>query len=139
MALIEVDWNPKRRQLRQFAGLFVLFAGVLGTLAWLGDRPAWVAPAIWGVGALVGLLGLVAPPAVRPVWVAMMAVALPIGFVVSTILMTVIFFLVLTPIGFAMRLAGYDPMRKDAAAGQHESFWIERPRVTDVQRYFRQY
>ena len=139
MALIEVDWNPKRRQLRQFAGLFVIFAGVLGTLAWFGDRPAWVAPTFWAVGALVGLLGLAAPPAVRPVWVAMMAVALPIGFVVSTILMTVIFFLVLTPTGFVMRLAGYDPMRKDTAAGRHESFWIERPRVTDVQHYFRQY
>jgi hypothetical protein len=38
-----------------------------------------------------------------------------------------------------MRLSGYDPMRKAPAAGRHESFWIERPRVTDVQRYFRQY
>jgi len=139
MALIEVDWNPPRKQLRQFAGLFVIFAGVLGTLSWFGDRPSWVAPAFWALGALVGLVGLVAPPLVRPVWVAMMAVALPIGFVVSTVLMTVIFFLVMTPIGFAMRLAGYDPMRRTAAAGKSATFWIERPRAADVRRYFRQH
>lgn len=139
MALIEVDWRPPRRQLRQFALLFVLFAGVLGTLSWLGDRPAWVAPAFFALGGAVGVLGLVAPAAVRPVWIAMMALALPIGFVVSTVLMVVIFFLILTPIGLAMRLAGYDPMRRGEDAAARDTFWIERPPAVDVRRYFRQY
>jgi ABC-type uncharacterized transport system permease subunit len=68
----------------------------------------------------------------------MMAVALPIGFVVSTILMMVIYYLIMTPIGLVMRIFGYDPMRVRPAAGT-ESFWIERPRSSDVRRYFRQY
>ena len=139
MALIEVDWRPPRKQLRQFAGLFVLFAGTLGTLAWFDGRPLLLSQILWALAVVVGLLGLLAPAAVRPVWVVMMAVALPIGFVVSTILMTIIFFVILTPVGFLMRLSGYDPMRRGRSAGAAASFWIERPRTTDVRRYFRQY
>ena len=138
MALIEVDWKPPKKQLRQFAALFVVFAAGLGTLGWYQGRPLLVSQVLWGLALVVGALGLFAPAAVRPVWVVMMAVALPIGMVVSTVLMVVIFYVILTPIGFVMRLAGYDPMRQrksDAGA----SFWIERPSVTDVRRYFRQY
>jgi len=138
MALIEVDWRPPKKQLRQFAALFVVFAGGLGTLAWFDGRPLLLSQTLWGLALLVGVLGLLAPAAVRPVWVVMMAAALPIGMVVSTILMLVIFYAILTPIGFAMRIAGYDPMRRHKPAGD-PSFWIERRSVTDVRRYFRQY
>ena len=139
MALIEVDWRPPKKQLRQFAVLFVVFAAGFGTLGWFTGRPLWLSQTLWGLAAVVGLLGLVAPAAVRPVWVVMMAVALPIGMVVSTVLMVLIFYLILTPIGFVMRLTGYDPMRRRVAAGGARSYWIERRPVTDVRRYFRQY
>lgn len=138
MALIDVNWNPPRRQLRQFAVMFLIFIGGLGTVLYFRGKPLVVSEVLWNLAWIVGLVGLVFPPLVRPVYVAMMAVALPIGFVVSTILMLIIYYLILTPIGLVMRLFGYDPMRMRPAAGQ-ESFWIERPQASDVRRYFRQY
>ena len=138
MALIEVDWRPPKKQLRQFAAMFVVFAGGLGTLAWFDGRPLLLSQTLWGLALVVGALGLLAPAAVRPVWVVMMAVALPIGMVVSTILMLLIYYALLTPIGFLMRLGGYDPMRRRKPEGRG-SFWIERRPVTDLRRYFRQY
>jgi len=139
MALIEVDWRPPKKQLRQFAALFVLFAAGLGTLGWYQGRPLWLSETLWVLAAIVGLLGLIAPTTVRPVWVVMMAVALPIGMVVSTVLMLIIFFVLLTPMGFLMRRAGYDPMRRQKAAGGARTYWIERSPVGSVRRYFRQY
>jgi hypothetical protein len=138
MALIEVNWNPPRNQLRQFAVLFLIFIGGLGTILYFKDKPLIVSEILWNLAWIVGLAGLIFPPLVRPVFVVMMAVALPIGFVVSTILMLIIYFLIMTPIGLVMRLFGYDPMRMRPAAGA-ERFWIEGPPSSDVRRYFKQY
>jgi len=138
MALIEVDWNPPRRQLRQFALMFLVFFGALGTVLYFKGRPLIVSEILWNAAWIVGLMGLLFPPLVRPVWVAMMAVTLPIGFVVSSVLMAVIYFVVLTPVGVVMRLLGYDPMRAGRAP-ENGSYWIERPKGVDVRRYFKQY
>ena len=138
MALIDVNWNPPRRQLRQFAVLFLIFIGGLGTVLYFKGKPLIVSEILWNLSWVVCLAGLIYPPLVRPVYVAMMAVALPIGFVVSTLLMVIIYYLILTPIGLAMRPFGYDPMRMRPVAGSG-SLWIERPGKRDVRRYFRQY
>jgi hypothetical protein len=139
MALIDVNWKPGAKELRQFALLFLIFGGVFGTLIYFfKDWPLLVSQIMWIGGAVVGLAGLAVPALVRPVYVVMMALALPIGMVVSTVLMVVIYFLVLTPIGLLMRLLGHDPMRRtlDPAATTH---WIERPRDIPASRYFKQY
>ena len=138
MALIDVNWDPPRRQLRQFAVLFLIFIGGLGTVLYFKDKPLIISEILWNLSWVVCLAGLIYPPLVRPVYVAMMAVALPIGFVVSTILMVIIYYLILTPIGLVMRLFGYDPLRMRPVAGTG-SLWIERPPASDVRRYFRQY
>ena len=117
MALIDVNWNPPRWQLRQFAVLFLIFIGGLGTVLYFKGKPLVVSEILWNLSWVVCLAGLIFPPLVRPVYVAMMAVALPIGFVVSTILMVIIYYLILTPIGLVMRFFGYDPMRRRRPSG----------------------
>jgi hypothetical protein len=138
MALIDVDWNPPPRQLRQFAVLFLIFIGGFGTALYFKGKPLIVSEILWNLALLVGVVGLLFPRLVRPVYVVMMAVALPIGMVVSTVLMVVIFYLVLTPIGVVARILGYDPMRRRPQPEQ-ATFWIARPRTQDVRRYFRQF
>jgi len=57
---------------------------------------------------------------------------------VSHLVMAIIFYGVLTPIGLAMRLGGRDPLHRkfDRAAG---SYWVDRRRPADVKRYFKQF
>ena len=143
MALIDVNWKPGTRELRQFGGLFFLFAEAIGCLAYFdiglfaGLSPL-LPKALWIGGAVVGLATLVLPKSVQPIYVVMMAIALPVGYVVSMTLMIVIYFLVMTPIGVLMRLFGYDPMGKqfDSSAS---TYWIKRTPRTDAGYYFRQY
>ena len=142
MALIEVDWRPGARELRQFAAMFLVFAVLFGTLFWLFPgffgMPLWVSQLLWGVGPVVGLVGLALPAVVWPLYVVMMAIALPIGMVVSTVLMVMIYFLVLTPIGLIMRVVGYDPMQRKFQP-QASTYWIRRTPPADAGRYFRQF
>lgn len=59
-----------------------------------------------------------------------------VGFVVSNLLMTLIFFLVVTPIGFYLRLSGkasVDTIFRSAEPPR----WRPHPRPADARRYYR--
>jgi hypothetical protein len=139
VALIEINWDPSRRELRQFAGIwFPAFWAVVGGFVWYhsGELPAAVV-LVWAVAAAVSLAGLVNPPWARPVFVAWMKLAYPIAWAVSHLMLAAIYFLVLTPIGLVMRLLGRDPMERrfDRSA---QTYWAAHNPCGDTARYFRQ-
>jgi hypothetical protein len=137
--MIEINKNPSTRELRQFAGIwFPLFCALIGLI--LYRRVGWHAAgvAVWAVGATLALIGLAAPAAIKPVFVGMMYASFPIGWVMTHVLLGVLYYGVITPVGLVMKLAGRDTMtrRFDPALG---SYWIAREPITDKERYFRQY
>jgi hypothetical protein len=139
MALIEINWNPSTRELRQFAGIWfpALFA-LLGAWIWYASG-AWLVPAVLvGTAVVLGGIGLVWPSFIRPVYVVWMAAVLPIGWVVSHVLLGIVYFGIMTPVGLVMRLFGYDPMQLqfDRAA---PSYWVAHNPGGDTARYFRQF
>ena len=93
---------------------------------------------LWGIGGLSGLLSLVRPEWNRFLFVGLSLVAFPIGFVVSHIILAVLFYGMITPVGIVFRLIGRDPLRRklDRSA---TSYWITHKSVESVERYFRQY
>ena len=73
------------------------------------------------IGSLLVLLGLVIPRAL--VWPnkAWMALAEVLGFVSTRIILAIVFFGIVTPIGMVKRLFGWDPLhRRDPAS---DSYW----------------
>jgi hypothetical protein len=137
MALIEINWNPGRRELKQFALLWIAFFGLIGAYClWAkGSMPA--ATVSW-IAAVAGVPGYFQPGLLRPVYVVWMALALPIGWVVSHLLLLVVYYLVVTPIGLLMRLFGYDPLQRriDRTA---TSYWVAHEQAADPSRYFKQF
>jgi hypothetical protein len=137
MAVIEINWHPGPKQLRQFAAMLaIVFAG-LG--AWfLFRRGSAVLVAGLFAGAGIGLVGLIWSRPVRYVYLAWMAAAFPVGWLISHLLLAAIFYLVMTPVGLIMRLVGYDPMQRrfDRSA---KSYWQPREPDGDTKRYFKQY
>jgi len=139
MKLLEVDWHPSSRMLRQFAGFALIFALLFGLILHYKWGLSWrVAYWTWAIGAGVCLLGQCAPKAVLPVYILLMAIALPIGAVISNLLMIAIYFVILTPIGLLLRLFRYDPMHRTFLPDQ-SSYWVVHQPFKDVQRYFHQY
>lgn len=67
-----------------------------------------------------------------------MYAAFPIGWVVSHVLMAVVFFGLFTLIGFLFRLVGRDPLMLRRPVNQ-ASYWLPKARVEDKRRYFRQF
>lgn len=137
--MIEINWNPSNRELRQFAGIwFPAFWILIGGLCWYKSGSLPVAAVIWSAAFLVSLVGYLWLPFMRVIFVGMMCAAFPIGWTVSYLLLGIIFFLVFTPIGLMMRLFGRDPMLRSLDRSA-KTYWVPHNPGGDAGRYFKQF
>ncbi|HXG08244.1 MAG TPA: hypothetical protein VNK04_00480, partial [Gemmataceae bacterium] len=86
------------RTLRQFAGLCLLFFGGLACWEYFGRGHPTAALVLAGLAAVLGLGGWAWPRGIRPVFVTAMALTFPIGWVISRVLLAVLFFGLFTPV-----------------------------------------
>ena len=138
MAMIELRINPTAKDLKWFGLILLAFFGLVGVLVWRATGSLAWPRAIWGAATLLALLYYVVRPLRRPIYVGWSYLTYPIGWVVSHVLMGVVFFGLFTVAGMLMRLFGYDPMtrRFDRSA---TSYWVKHEESSDVSSYFRQY
>src|SRR3972149_2830043 len=127
--MFTVNRNPSSADLRKFGwamlGGFGVIGAILwvmawrkhggdGVLGWSGAGAQVVAVCLWALGAGLGALSLLSPASAKPVYVAWMRVTVPIGMVMSTILLTLVFVLVLPLFAMIVRLG--DPLRRKLGA-----------------------
>ena len=128
---------PSTKVLRQFGGLcLVVFGGLAAWRLWQGDAGAFTV-ALAAVAIVVGVTGLIAPAAVRPVFTAWMVVAFPVGWLVSRIALGAMFFGLFAVFGLVFRLAGRDALHLRRSSG--ETYWRPKPKPRSGEEYLRQY
>ncbi len=112
--MIKFDFHPPQKTLRQFGWIALVGFPVLGLVAHFGwGAPAWALYGLTGFGVLHGLLALLALEALLlPVFVLMELIAIPIGILISSVLLGLLFYLLVTPVGWYFRLTGKDPMQR---------------------------
>ena len=93
-------------------GLWRLLAG--GTHAW-----AWIAAAI-GLATLTALFPRCWTPVLR-VW---LPIAHLLGWINTRIILGAVFFILMMPMGWLLRMFGHDPLHLRGKQGQ--SYWVER-------------
>jgi hypothetical protein len=132
------DISFTSRTLRQFAALWIVF--FLALAAWYGlaqgHRTLGVALAIAAV--TIGPLGLINPRWIKPIYTVWMVAVFPIGWLVSLVLMAVVYYGVVTPIAVAFRLTGRDSLQRHSPP-EADTCWRPKPMPQDPARYLRQY
>jgi hypothetical protein len=116
-------------------GFGITFAVVFALLAlwlWLRkDLPSWaIASAVLGVASLAA--AYLAPAALRPFNRLWFKFGMLLHHVVTPLIMGLLFFLVVTPMGIVMRALGKDFLRLKRGPGV-ASYWVERTPETDAQ------
>ncbi|MCY2991852.1 MAG: SxtJ family membrane protein [Planctomycetota bacterium] len=135
MKLVEMNWHPTDRQLRQF-GVIGLFA--LPLLGWLWSGGVLGIGILAAVGLALAAVGLTYPQTLRPIFVGLSLVGLPIGWGVSELTLLVLFYGLFLPIGLLLRLLGRDPLDRKFDA-QASSYWQPKKPPTDVASCFRRW
>jgi hypothetical protein len=139
MSVVQINKNPSRRQLNQFGFIWLGFLAFFGAVAFFKLHNHTLAMVLWVLAVVVPVVGWMIPVLMRVVFLGLSYLAWPIGFVVSHVVLALVYYLVFTPIGLLMRVFGYDPMGR-AFDPDSASYWVRREETeTDPRRYFRQF
>ena len=113
----------------------VVAAVLLAIAAWNVYRGRTNVVAVFGgLGLSLVLAGFFLPPAARAFHVFWMRVAIALGYVNSRVLLTLTYYLLVTPYGIVSRLAGRDPLAR--RGGRRETYWVERKRTRQPTEQF---
>jgi hypothetical protein len=115
------------------------FVAFFGAVTWFKFENPSLARGLWIAAVAVPVVGWAVPSFMRLVFVGMSYLAWPIGFVVSHVVLALVYYGVLTPIGLLMRIFGYDSMKKKFDP-ETATYWVKRSTTpADAKTYFRQF
>ena len=141
----ETNWNPNLAERKKFAVSLIIGFPVLALIftgvgmikthsvtipnfcLWLG-----------GIGFAVGVVFWLIPQISRPFYLVWYFLACCMGFVTGNVLLSLFFYVVITPLGLLMRLGGRDPLRKKFDRTT-PTYWLDAEKVIDLNRYYRQF
>ncbi len=137
MPIVELNLTPSQRDLRWFAGLWwPATCAAIGLMLFSKFHGRATGISVWVGGAMLAMLGVIAPAMIRPVYVGLLRLTYPIGWCVSHVTLAAIYFLVVTPAGFLVRLF-QDPMTRrferteitywtarEASRENHMKWWL---------------
>ncbi len=134
MRLVQANWHPTRRQLRQF--------GVLCAVAFPGVAWLWSLSTIWWIGLsitglLLALLSWWLPLAMAPLFIGVTLITLPIGLLLSEVVLLLVYAFVFVPMGVAFRCLGRDRLQRHIDRSS-ESYWKAKPQPRSLANYYRQ-
>ncbi len=118
--------TPATQELRQFGLIFsaLLLALFAGLIPWLLGRawPLWP----WMLAAPIVGLALLLPRALHPLYRFWMAFGAVAGWINTRLILGLLFFLMVLPIGLLMRLLRGDPLRRRLQP-EVESYRVDQP------------
>ncbi len=139
MSLVGISWHPNHKELRNFAIVALIASGLISVLLYVikGLAIQWLA-IICAVGIIVFLSSFICIEITRIIYLALILVTFPIGYVVSFVLLAAFYFLLLAPLGLFFRLFGRDPLCRRFDPNT-KSYWSRRQPPKNLGRYFRQF
>lgn len=141
--MIEIRWNPSRKDLRDFGLVILIGFGLIGLA-----KVFW--PFSWGIvpnvrfgGGLIFAAVVIGVPAilgsrlVLPAYWAWMGIAVILHKIMFPVMFGAFYYLVFFPIGMIMRLVGHDPLKLKRSV--RSSYWIPLHSQAGPEDYERQY
>ena len=126
-----------RRELRDFGlvtgAIFVVLFGLF--IPWLFDLkiPTWP----WVLWGILSVWGLAAPMTLDPIYRGWMRFGLLLSRITTPLVLGIVFFAMIFPLGFVMRRFGWDPMARNID-NDAESYRVPstKPRRENFERPF---
>ena len=117
----KIDSSPKK--VKEFGWVMAIFFGLLGGFLFWRGKPSAVI--FLGTAAAFGALTLFVRPVLKPLQKAWMTFAVLMGWLMSRVILGILFYLAITPIALILRLTKKDllDMRLDPSA---PSYWKHR-------------
>lgn len=126
-----------RKSLRNFGLLMAAVLFLAGGWLWWKASASW--PWVAGAATLPAIIGVAAPDILKPFYRGWMIFAVMLGWVMTRVILTGVFYLVVTPIALLGRAFGEQFLQLKKSQGS-ASYWVRRtgpPRQkSDYERQF---
>lgn len=143
MSLVKLNWKPSPKELRQFGAIFgsgFLLIGLVKYFwiwSWLFERNEKLGLIFILIGIVGGAIGLTGTKLALPLYWVWMGVAFILGNIMSRVVITFIYYGVITPMSFVARLLGRDKLQLKKRAVQ--SYWQDISLPREPEKYERQF
>ncbi len=101
-----------KKGLRNFGltigGMIAVFFGILIPWLWGFELPFWP----WVVSSIFLILAITVPETLRPVFIVWMKLGHVLGWINTRLLLSLVFYLMITPIGILLKLLGKDTLKR---------------------------
>ncbi len=137
MSLIKINRHPSPRDLRVFATLAFVFLSALAYFTQFRGQDT-TAALLFILASLSIILGVIAPRALRLPYLTAVHLTFPLGFVLSHLILALVYFGVMTPIGLLMRPLGRDPLQRRFDPAR-PTYWIPKTTPRPPTSYLKQH
>ncbi len=132
-----ITWEPDARELRRFAVAMLVGFSLVGLFStWRSGGIATASIILWGVGLVLAFAAFI-PHLNRLTYLAVYLPASIMGYVVSHVMLALMFFFVITPLGVVLRLMGKDLLQ--LGGNREQSRWNRVNGVKNEDSYYRQF
>ncbi len=118
-------------ELKKFAVTMAVVLGIFSALAWWKSSVAF--PYLLAVALAFLAVGFIAPSALKHVYKGWMTIAIVMGFFMTKVILSLLFYSTFTIIGLIQRLSGKDLLDKELEENA-ESYWKPYERPEDAKR-----
>jgi small basic protein len=129
--------KSEKKDLRNFGLTIGIVLGLLSGLLWWKGRDTYLIMAI--IAAAFLLVGLILPFILKPLQKIWMTIAVIIGWFMTRVILTVLFYVIFTCIGWLSKLFGKKYLDVDFKDGR-ESYWMKKKlNSVEKSRYEKQF
>ncbi len=129
--------KTSRKELRKFGMLlFFIFALIAGLMFWRA-KSSWLI--LFCISMLFLFIGLVRPSFLRSFYRVWMAWALVLGWVMTRIILTISFFVIITPMGLFLRKVLRKDLLDEKIEKSKETYWKPHMPAIDRSQYLKRF
>jgi hypothetical protein len=137
MAFAKIKWKPTPRELRLFALVLPCAFGLVGTLFYFVFDKTTFALFLWSFGVVTFLTAITGTRLGLPCYYLWMGFVYGVSQVLGYTVLGLIYFLVVTPLGFLAKAVGRDRLLRRQV--KTNSYWQDCPPPTHADNFEKQY
>lgn len=125
--MIDFDFTTGKKEIQLFSRILpvalLFWATVLGFAHHWSGNSEWI---LYGIAVVLFFWGMTSPSTLRPVYVGWMYFTRVFAFLLTTLVLGLVFYIGVTGVGLLMRLLGKNPLDRklDRSA---TTYWIKQP------------
>jgi hypothetical protein len=143
MSFVKLNWNPSKKELRSFGGIFLGGFVAIGVIKYLWPferiftQNRTVGLSFIAIGIIVGAIGLTGTKLALPFYWIWLGLAWLLGNIMSRLVVTALYYLLFTPMRILNNLIGRDKLQLKKP--QTESYWLRISLPKEAEKYERQF